>query len=174
MIGLHLVKTLADQSYRQGRFDPYIDDTVPASPTMSGALQLYLDLKGKGRPKTFESSSRRACGYVFEIAGDKPLSRYARADALKLRNHLVARGLTGSSVTRNFSYIKAIFNFACSELALDLRNPFVGVFHDRKAGVVERQPIPIEAIRLVQNKCHLIDDDIRQTPPDSVNSIPIR
>ena len=71
------------------------------------------------------------------------------------------RGLTGSSVTRNFSYIKAIFNFACSELALDLRNPFIGVFHDRKTGVVERQPIPVEAIRFVQAKCHQIDDDMR-------------
>lgn len=161
VIGLHLVKSPANHSYKQGRYEPHIDDATELSPAMSEALQLYLDLKGKGRPKTFEASSRRACSYVFEIAGDKPLSSYARTDALKLRDHLVARGLTGSSVTRNFSYIKAIFNFACSELALDLRNPFIGVFHDRKAGVVARQPIPIKAMRLVQDKCHQIDDDMR-------------
>ena len=161
VVGLHLVKTPSNHYPRQGRHNPVIDDAAEQAPTMTEALRLYLDLKGKGRPKTFEASTRRACGYVFEIAGDKSLSGYALTDALKLRDHLVARGLTGSTVTRNFAHIKAIFNFACSELALDLRNPFAGVFHDRKAGVVGLQPIPISAIRTVQAKCHQLDDDIR-------------
>ena len=71
------------------------------------------------------------------------------------------RGLTGSSITRNFSYVKAVINFAVSEYALDVRNPFVGVYHDRAAGVLVRKPIPNDAIRKIQTACHKIDDDMR-------------
>ena len=71
------------------------------------------------------------------------------------------RGLTGSSVTRNFSYVKAIINFALSEFALDARNPFLGVYHDRTAGVSTRQPIPNAGILKVQTECRAIDDDMR-------------
>jgi integrase len=46
-------------------------------------------------------------------------------------------------------------------MPLDVRNPFVGVYHDRSAGVLVRNPIPMEAIRKVQSECHKIDDDIR-------------
>ena len=71
------------------------------------------------------------------------------------------RGLTGSSVTRNFSYVKAIINFALSEFALDARNPFIGVYHDRTAGVSTRQPIPNADILKVQAECRTMDDDMR-------------
>jgi hypothetical protein len=46
-------------------------------------------------------------------------------------------------------------------MPLDVRNPFVGVYHDRSARVLVRNPIPMEAIRKVQSECHKIDDDIR-------------
>jgi integrase len=46
-------------------------------------------------------------------------------------------------------------------MPLDVRNPFVGVYHDRSAGVLVRNPIPIDAIRNVQSECRAIDDDIR-------------
>ena len=101
--------------------------------------------KGKGRPKTFRVAAERTCNYVIGICGNKPLSDYTRHDALQFRDWLFARGLTGSSVTRNFSYLKAVINFALSEYALDVRNPFVGVYHDRSAGVLVRKPIPIDA-----------------------------
>ncbi|MDB9945209.1 tyrosine-type recombinase/integrase [Ascidiaceihabitans sp.] len=89
------------------------------------------------------------------------MSDYTRQDALQFRDWLVARGLTGSSITRNFSYLKAVINFALSEYALEVRNPFIGVYHDRSAGVLVRKPVPMEAIRKVQSECHKIDDDIR-------------
>ena len=76
-------------------------------------------------------AAERTCNYVIGICGNKPLSDYTRHDALQFRDWLVARGLTGSSVTRNFSHLKAVINFALSEYALDVRNPFVGVYHGR-------------------------------------------
>ena len=110
---------------------------------MLEALQVYLDQKGNGRPKTFRLAAERACNYVIGVSGNKSLLlSYTRSDALMCRDWLVDRGLTGSSVTRNFSYVKAVINFAVSEFALDVRNPFIGVYHDRTAGVLTRKPIP--------------------------------
>ena len=130
-------------------------------PTLIDALGVYLEQKGNGKAKSFRQSAERACGYVIKNCGNKPLAAYTRQDALVFRDWLVARGLTGSSVTRNFSYVKAVINFALSEFALDVRNPFVGVYHDRSKGVVTRKPIPIGDLRRVQRECMQIDDDIR-------------
>ena len=130
-------------------------------PDLIQALQLYLDLKGKNRPKSFEAAATRTCNYVIDIAGNKPLGNYSRSDALRFRDWLVDRGLSGSSVTRNFSYIKAVFNFAVSEYALDLKNPFIGVYHDRSSGVIKRKPIPISDLFIIQAECRNIDDDLR-------------
>ena len=130
-------------------------------PTLIDALGVYLELKGNGKTKSFRQSAERACGYVIDNCGNKPLAGYTRQDALVFRDWLVARGLTGSSVTRNFSYVKAVINFALSEFALDVRDPFVGVYHDRFKGVVTRKPIPLDALRRIQHECMQIDDDIR-------------
>jgi hypothetical protein len=119
-------------------------------PDLLQALELYLDLKGKNRPKSFKAASTRTCNYLIGIAGNKLLGDYNRTYALKFREWLIDRGLTGSSVTLNFSYLKAVFNFAVFEYALDVTNPFIGVYHDRQAGVKKRQPIPIENVKLVQ------------------------
>ena len=111
------------------------NNSLSDSPRLSEALEMYVSLKGKGRPKTFRKAAERACKYVIDLAGDKPICSYTRHDGLALRDWLVKRGLTGSTVTRNFSYIKAIINFVSSELALDMQNPFAGIYHDRNAGV---------------------------------------
>ncbi len=158
--GLHLVKSgvRSNSAYSLvNTVEPISEDQT----TPLDALQIYLSHKAKGRPKTFTAAAERSTAYVIKVAGNKALQEYTRADALKFRDWLVAKGLAGSSVTRNFSHIKAIINFACSELAIEMRNPFSGVFHDRTAGVVARKPIPIENIRNIQKACRDIDDDMR-------------
>ena len=106
-------------------------------------------------------AAERSCNYLIGLCGNKPLSDYTRQGALQFRDWLVARGLKGSSVTRNFSYLKAVINFALSEYALDVRNPFIGVYHDRSAEVLVRKPIPIDDIRNIQSECRAIDDDMQ-------------
>ena len=156
VIGMSLVPDISS-------YNAVVDLPSPHSdcPSLLDALEVYIDQKGKGRPKTFRVAAERSCNYLIGLCGDKPLSGYTRHDALQFRDWLIARGLTGSSVTRNFSHLKAVINFALSEYALDVRNPFVGVYHDRSAGVLVRKPIPMEAIRNVQSECHAIDDDMR-------------
>ena len=156
VIGLSLVRDSSSSSQEVASNQPQTN-----CPSLLDALEVYLEQKGKGRPKTFRVAAERSCNYLIGLCGNKPLSHYTRQDALQFRDWLVARGLTGSSITRNFSYLKAVINFALSEYALDIRNPFVGIYHDRSAGVLVRKPIPIEAIRDVQSECRQIDDDMR-------------
>ena len=125
------------------------------------ALETDVTQKGAGKPKSFEAAAQRACTYLVDACGAKTLAEYTRADALRYRDYLIAKGLVGSSVGRVISSIRAIFNFAISEYALELKNPFVGMHFDKSAGVSKRLPIPIEDIRKVQNQCRLIDDDLR-------------
>ena len=129
--------------------------------TLSEALETYLTQKGASKPKTFKAAAQRACRYLVDACGAKTLAEYTRADALSYRDYLIAKGLVGSSVSRVISSIRAIFNFAISEYALDLKNPFVGMYFDKSAGVSKRLPIPIEDILKVQHLCRTLDDDLR-------------
>ena len=129
--------------------------------TLAEAMDTYLTRKGANKGKTFHAAAQRACAYLVEACGAKDLADYSRADALKYRDYLIAKGMAGSSVSRVISSIRAVMNFAISEYALDLKNPFVGMYHDRLAGVSKRLPIPIEDISKVQQQCLSLDDDLR-------------
>lgn len=87
------------------------------SPSLKEAVQRYVGLKGQGRNETFRRAAERSCGYLIDAVGEKPLDQYTRSDALALRDHLVAKKLSGSSVTRVFGSIRAVINFNISELA---------------------------------------------------------
>ena len=117
VIGMSLVRKVSN-----GRLEVDVIRPQADCPSLLDALEVYLEQKGKGRPKTFRVAAERSCNYLIGLCGNKPLSDYTRQDALQFRDWLVARGLTGSSITRNFSYLKAVINFALSEYALDVRN----------------------------------------------------
>ena len=131
------------------------------SMSLSEALNLYVSLKGASKGKTFRAAAERACGYLVEASGLKDLHEYTRADALAFRDALVSRSLAGSSISRIFNSVTAVFNFAISEHAIEIANPFTRVFHDKTAGVVRRLPIPLADIRTVQSHCKQHDDDVR-------------
>ncbi|MEX0301977.1 MAG: DUF6538 domain-containing protein [Leisingera sp.] len=132
-----------------------------SSVLLSEAVGIYLRLKGQGRPETFHRAAERSCGYVIDACRDKHLDAYTKTDANKFRDALIERGLAGSSITRIFGTVRAVTNFAASELGLTLTNPFNGVYYDREAGVSDRNPIPTKAIHEVQRQCRQLDDDMR-------------
>ncbi|SER75676.1 Phage integrase family protein [Tranquillimonas rosea] len=129
--------------------------------TLSEAVSIYLRLKGKNRPDTFHRAAERSCGYVIDACGNKDITAYKRADANALRDALVARGLAGSSITRVIGTVRSVMNFAASEIGISLQNPFSGVYYDRRAGVADRQPLPLDVIRTLQTKCRSRDDEAR-------------
>src|SRR6056297_67249 len=132
-----------------------------ASVTLSEAVSIYLRLKGKDRPVTFRRAAERSCGYVIDTCGDKDLTAYTRADANSFRDALIGKGLAGSSMTRVFGTVRSVFNFAAAEIGITAENPFAGVYYDRKAGVEDRQPLPMDTIRSLQQLCRNEDDDLR-------------
>lgn len=132
-----------------------------ASVTLSEAVSIYIRLKGKDRPVTFRRAAERSCGYVIDACGDKDLTAYTRADANSIRDALIAKGLAGSSMTRVFGTVRSVFNFAAAEIGISVKNPFAGVYYDRRPGVEDRQPLPMDAIRSLQLLCKAEDDDLR-------------
>ena len=118
VLGMALVKEMpASNTLVRPSLSESVDSSQADCLSLLDALKIYLDLKGKGRPKTFRTAAERSCNYLISLCGNKPLSEYTRNDALQFRDWLVARGLTGSSITRNFSYLKAVINFALSGYA---------------------------------------------------------
>ncbi|WP_116084769.1 DUF6538 domain-containing protein [Tropicimonas sp. IMCC34011] len=129
--------------------------------TLSEAVAVYLRLKGANRPATFHRAAERSCGYVIDKCGDKDITAYTRSDANSFRDDLIARKLSGSSITRVFGTVRSVINFAAAEIGITLTNPFAGVYYDRKAGVEEREPLTLDDIRAIQEKCRVKDDEAR-------------
>ena len=129
--------------------------------TLSEAVVLYLRLKGGNRPATFHRAAERSCGYVIDACGDKDITAYTRADANAFRDSLIARELSGSSITRVFGTVRSVISFAAAEIGITLTNPFAGVYYDRRAGVEDREPLSLDDIRRVQDKCRIADDEAR-------------
>ena len=159
LVGRHLLK----QEYQSNLVNsqPELSSYSRINLTLADALDTYLSKRGLNKGKTFHSAARRACTYLVKCRGVKQLAEYSRVDALLYRDDLIARGLTGSSVGRVISSIRAVFNFTISEYALEIKNPFMGMYLDKTIGVSKRYPIPIDDIKTVQNKCRIIDDDMR-------------
>ena len=129
--------------------------------SLSEALQTYLTIKGKGKGKTFHAAAERACKYLVDATAHKDLHEYTRQDALDYRDYLVGKGLAGSSIARVLNSLTSVINFAISEYALELKNPFSRIYYDRSDKVKKRLPIPVEIIRRIQEECYRLDDDMR-------------
>ena len=150
LLGLHLLKDSQTPNH-----------TNSDSIKLSHAIDIYVQHKGQGKGKTFHTSVQRAFRYLIKACGSKDLHEYTRADALQYRDHLVKKGLAGSSITRVLNTVRPVFNFSISEYALDIKNPFVGIYHDRSYGVSKRLPIPVDVLREIQKECIVYDDEMR-------------
>ena len=155
LIGQHMLKSAVD-----------INQGTPAqgkvkSVSLSEVLQTYMTIKGVGKGKTFHAAAERACKYLIQATASKNLHDYTRQDALDYRDFLIAKGLAGSSITRVLNTLNAVINFVISEHALDVKNPFSGIYYDRRNKVRKRQPITLDALSNIQSVCYRIDDDVR-------------
>ena len=121
--------------------------------TVLEATELYMTLKGHGRPKTFGKAAYRAANYFEEAVGRKTIGQIRRSDAVSFRNYLVGKGLAGSSVVRIFGTFRSILSTAFSEYGVDTQNPLSGLFIDGHIGTTKRKPLPSEALKLLHSKC---------------------
>ncbi len=92
--------------------------------TVSHALEFYLELRGKGKPKDFFKQSRIAVAQLVESAGDREFLSFRRADANTFVKRSLDRGGKTNTVKRRISVLSALFNVVIREKELDLANPF--------------------------------------------------
>ena len=89
--------------------------------TIQDALSKYLRHKGQGKGDRFKRYAERSVQYLIEFAGSNSVTDYSRADADKLRDALIDRGLVASSIKCNFEVIRSVFNVAVREAGLEWR-----------------------------------------------------
>jgi integrase len=130
-------------------------------PQLSKALEIYLSLKGDGRPKTFEAGARRAVGYLLEVSADKPIDAYVRTDANAFREYLRGRGLSSESMGRNLTSIRAIVNFVSKEEGLQPPLAFSGVYLGEPTRKTDRYVPTTTELRSLQACCRSSDDGLR-------------
>ena len=129
--------------------------------TLTEALDLYVRLKGVNKDKIFRRGAERNIQSVVDVLGNRPLDEYSSSDAATYRDYLLKRGLTTSSVRRNFATIRSIINLAIQEQGLDCRNAFSKVFLPDLDDAKKRKPIPTDVIREIQKECMSLDDEAR-------------
>jgi integrase len=128
---------------------------------LSEALEIYLKVKGRDKGKLFFSHTKRAIGYLISYLGNRSLDQYSGADAAELRDKLQVKGLSTSSIQRNFGCINAVINFVIKEHGLACNNAFAGVYLPAKQISKKRKPVSIDSIIKLQFECFRIDDDLR-------------
>ena len=134
---------------------------APVAPKMTKAAETYLRLKGRDRPKTFHRSVQRTIQYFTTVCGDKLIHEYQKVDVNRFRDWLMKKGMAGSSIQRTFGAVKAVLNFALDEAGLPPNPAFTKVYIDTEAGVIERQPVSDQALKIVQARCRETDDERR-------------
>ena len=125
------------------------------------ALETYLDLKGRDRSPSFESSVRRSVSYLIEELGDKRIDKYARSEALTFRDALLQRQLSISSVKRNFTNINAVVGLVCKELGHPDSATFRGLFFKETSECAKRLAVPPKQLQQLQIQCMTTDDELR-------------
>ena len=76
VLGLSLIRDWMDVPTAQSQ--NMTPNRALEGPALIAALEVYLEQKGNGNAKSFRQSAERACGYVIENCGNKPLAAYTR------------------------------------------------------------------------------------------------
>ena len=136
-------------------------NTASLLPLLSEATEIYLSLKGRDRSVNFESSVHRSIRYLIEQLGDKAIDSYKRTDALFLRDRLLERQLSTSSIKRNFNNINAVVGLVAKELGFAAPTQFRSLFFKDVAGPSKRLSVPSPLLRQLQSSCLHVDDEAR-------------
>ncbi len=112
---------------------------------LSNALQIYLDGHKNKSKKKFRADTERAWGRLIEIIGDKELEQVTRADANEFVARGIAEGVRTTTIGRQISILRAIFNVAIVEREIAKQNPFLrlripGLGEDAKARELKWTP----------------------------------
>ena len=142
---IHLVKT---------------DDMEDTSPLMMDAVEMYLSIKGKD-DRTFIRTARRNGEYVAKVLGNRPITSYSSSEAAQFRDWCFGQGMNINTVKRVFASVLSIINLTMREHGIEGSNAFSGTFMPDRGDATTRQPIPIDKLRIIQQRCKTTDDEPR-------------
>ena len=127
------------------------------------ALHLLIDNEADAKhdSPTFVRASKRSARYVVEALGNRPITAYSSADAAAFRDHLIDRNLSMGSVKRIFASIRSIINLVMREHGIEGSNAFSQTYMPDRNDAKDRQPIPKANLKLLQDRCRNLDDDVR-------------
>ena len=137
------------------------DANASSLPTIEESLEVYFAVKGVGRPKLFFTTAQRYVGYLIECLGNRSIDQYTSKDATVLREWLINKGLSNSSLQRVFSGIKAVINFVTLEQGLECQNAFAKVYLPSNTDAKKRHAINPSNMAKIKYECLSLDDDIR-------------
>ncbi|MDC3199953.1 tyrosine-type recombinase/integrase [Porticoccaceae bacterium] len=137
------------------------DGNASSLPTIEESLEVYFAVKGVGRPKLFFTTAKRYIGYLIECLGNRSIDQYTSKDATVLREWLIKKGLSNSSLQRVFSGIKAVINFVTLEQGLECQNAFAKVYLPCNTDAKKRHAISPSNMAKIKAECLSLDDDIR-------------
>ena len=137
-----------------------LNSEVGRGPELTEGLEIYLTLKGVGRPDTFEAGARRSISYLLEVSKDKPVDTYERQDANALREYLKGRGLAKESIARNMTNVRAVINFVLREHGLPTNSAFSGVYLGETDAPKKRYVPTASEIKNLQELCRTQDDEL--------------
>jgi len=130
-------------------------------PTIEEALEIYLHLKGEGKQKLFFATAHRHINYLVECLGVRPIDSYTSKDATLLREYLINKGLSTSSLKRIFSGIKAVINLVIQEHGLECKNAFARIYLSSNTDAKKRHAVTPSNMAKIKAECLALDDDIR-------------
>jgi integrase len=137
------------------------DGNASSLPTIEESLEVYFAVKGVGRPKLFFTTAQRYIGYLIECLGNRSIDQYTSKDATVLREWLIKKGLSNSSLQRVFSGIKAVINFVTLEHGLECQNAFAKVYLPSNTDAKKRHAVTPSNMAKIKAECLSLDDDIR-------------
>jgi len=138
-----------------------VDGSASSLPTIEESLEVYFAVKGVGRSKLFFTTAQRYIGYLIECLGNRSIDQYTSKDATVLREWLIKKGLSNSSLQRVFSGIKAVINFVTLEQGLECQNAFAKVYLPSNTDAKKRHAINPSNMAKIKTECLSLDDDIR-------------
>ena len=142
---IHLVKT---------------DDVRDTSPLMMDAVEMYLSIKGRD-DRTFLRTARRNGEYVSKVLGNRPITSYSSSEAAQFRDWCFEQGMNINTVKRVFASVRSIINLTMREHGIEGSNAFSGTFMPDRGDASTRQPIPVDKLRVIQQRCQTTDDEPR-------------
>ena len=131
------------------------------TPLMTEAVSLYVAMKGKAGNRKFMNPINHSTSLLIKLCGNKLITAYSRADALKFRDYYSERNVTTSTLKRNIGVISSIWNYAAREHGITEANPFASMHLNTSKPSEKRRSIPVENVLRIQRVCYEMDDDIR-------------